>query len=257
MSQSLSSRTDQAAGLRRLFAGAGQRLVPVVYNPQVDCAGVLLERFSLALAQLGARTLVVDAADNAPRPHELIDIELSACIERLDDNVAYLAANGVPRRQVDARGSSEAWLTAVEQAAPWADVILLHAGARDLARMVGPREVSPLLLATLESASLTDAYGSMKLLTQRLGLRVYDLLVGMHDRPRRAAAVGERLASCADNFLGTVLRSCVAIDRHAPLNTPAPEALSRLAAQQLLGLAGAGELAMPAAPRRPSAALTN
>jgi flagellar biosynthesis protein FlhG len=157
---------------------------------------------------------------------------------------------------VDARGSSEGWLTAVEQAAPWADVILLHAGARDLARMVGPREVSPLLLATLESASLTDAYGSMKLLTQRLGLRVYDLLVGMQDRPRRAAAVGDRLASCADNFLGAVLRSSVAVDRDAPLNTPASDALSRLAAQQLLGLAGAGELAMPAAPRRPSAALT-
>jgi hypothetical protein len=257
MSHSLSSRADQADGLRRLFAGAGQRLVPVVFNPQVDCAGVLLERFSLALAQLGARTLVVDAADNAPQARELIDIDLSACVERLDDNVAYLAARGVPRRQVDARGSSEGWLTAVEQAAPWADVILLHAGARDLARMIGPREVSPLLLATLDPASLTDAYGSMKLLTQRLGLRVYDLLVGMQARPRRAAAVGERLSSCADNFLGTVLRSSVAIDRDVALNTPASDALSRLAAQQLLGLSGAGDIAMPAAPRRHSAVLSN
>jgi hypothetical protein len=69
--------------------------------------------------------------------------------------------------------------------------------------------------------------------------------------------VGERLSSCADNFLGTVLRSSVAIDRDVALNTPASDALSRLAAQQLLGLSGAGDIAMPAAPRRHSAVLSN
>ncbi len=246
--------TDQADGLRRLFGGSSQRLVPVVHNPHVVCSGVLMERLSLAMAELGARILVVDAADNAPAAHELVDIDLPACIERLDDHVAYFAARGLPRRHVDMRGSSEAWLAAVEQAAPWADVIVLHAGARDLARMCGPREISPILLATVESPSLTDAYASMKLLSQRLGLRVFDLLVGMQARPRRAAAVGDRLATCADNFLGAVLRACVPVDRTEPLNQPASEPLSRLAAQQMLGLAGAGELALlPDASMRPQA----
>jgi hypothetical protein len=251
-----SMHADQADGLRRLFAGNRQQLVPVVANAQVACSGVLLERLSLAFAELGAHALVVDAADAAPKPHELVDIDLPACIERLGPGVSYLAARGLPRRHVNTRGSSEAWLGNVEQAAPFADVLIVHAEARDLCRLLGAREVCPILQATLDSASLTDAYAAMKLLSQRQGLMAFDLMVGMQSGPKRAKRVAERLASCADSFLGAVLRSYAAIDRDEPLNRPAPPLLSRLAADQLTGLAGGANLALLPAHAGSQAALS-
>jgi hypothetical protein len=189
---------------------------------------------------------VVDAADSSPPADELVDMDLAGCIERLGPGVSYLAARGLPRRHVNTRGSSEAWLAAVEQAAPQADVIIVHAEARDLCRLLGAREVCPVLMSTLESVSLTEAYVAMKLLSQRLGLMAFDLLVGNSARPRRALRVAERLAGCADNFLAAVVRGHAAIDIDAPLTRAAPEALHRLATDQLTGLAGSARFALPA-----------
>lgn len=225
---------DQADGLRRLFAGSRQCLVPVVANAHIDCTGVLLERLIGAFTDLGARALVVDAADSAPAAAELIDIDLRACIERLGSSTGYLAAREAPRRHVDARGSCESWLWSVEAAAPWADVVVVHAEARDLVRLLGQREVHPVLLASMAPASLTDAYATMKLLSQRCGLMSFDLLVGMRDAPRRGRRLGERLASTADTFLGTVLRDMAVLDTGVPLDTASPPDLARLAAGQLL-----------------------
>lgn len=244
-SSSSGSQADQADGLRRLFAANRPQVVPVVANPQVACGAVLLERLSLAFSELGAQTLVLDAADTSPPAQELIDIDLPACIERLGPGMAYLAARGLPRRHVNTRGSSEVWLNSVEQAAPFADVIIVHAEARDLCRLLGTREVCPVLMAGLESVSLTEAYAAMKLLSQRSGLMAFDLMVGMSARPRRAQRVAERLASCADDFLAAVLRNWAPVDRDEPLNRPAPPALRRLAADQLTGLAGSARFALP------------
>lgn len=235
---------DQADGLRRMFAAAPrQQIVPVVANALADCAPAVLERLSLAFAELGAHALVVDAADSAPMPHELVDIHLGSCIERLGSQVSYLAARGLPRRYVNLRGSSESWLGELEQSAPWADVILMHASAADLSRMLGQREVCPVLMAGTESASLTDAYASMKLLSQRMKLVVFDLMVGVTHRQRRADRVAERLGTCAENFLGAMLRAHATVDLDEPLNRPVSPVLSRLAADQLMGPAGAAELA--------------
>lgn len=225
---------DQADGLRRLFGSSGQCVVPVASNPLVADTGVLLERLAGAFTALEARVLVVDAADNAPHPHELVDIDLPASIERLSRDTAYLAARGVPRRHVDARGSSEAWLSQVQAAAPWADVVLVHAEPRDLARLLGRREVFPVLMASLAPDSLTQAYAAMKLLSQRCGLMNFDLLVGMRAAPRRGRRVAERLASTADAFLGTQLREAAVLDADHELGAPVPEDLSRLAALQLM-----------------------
>lgn len=226
---------DQAEGLRRLFAaGRRQRLVPVAFNAHVDCTPVLLERLAGAFTELGAHTLVVDAADSAPRANAMAEIDLPAAIESLGANMSYLAARGLPLRHVNSRGSCEAWLSAVETAAPQADVLLLHANARDLVRLLGRREVRPVLTTTLDPASLTDAYTSMKLLAQRSGLMTFDLLTGMAGAPRAAQRIAERLASCADSFLGAVVREAVWLDRRDPLDAPATPALARLAANQLL-----------------------
>jgi flagellar biosynthesis protein FlhG len=226
---------DQAEGLRRLFAaGRRQRLVPVAFNAHVDCTPVLLERLAGAFTELGAHTLVIDAADSAPRANAMAEVDLAAAIEPLGAQMSYLAARGLPLRHVNSRGSCEAWLSAVESAAPQADVLLLHANARDLVRLLGRREVRPVLTTSLDPASLTDAYTSMKLLAQRSGLMTFDLLTGMAGAPKAAQRIAERLADCADSFLGAVVREAVWLDKRDPLDTPATPALARLAANQLL-----------------------
>lgn len=226
---------DQADGLRRLFAsGRRQRLVPVAFNAHVDCTPILLERLAGAFVELGANTLVVDAADSAPRANAMAEVDLSAAIERLGDNMSYLAARGLPLRHVNTRGSCEAWLSAVETAAPQADVLLLHANTRDLVRLLGRREVRPVLTSTLDPASLTDAYTSMKLLAQRSGLMTFDLLTAMAGMPKAAQRIAERLADTADSFLGAVVREAVWLDKRDPLTAPATPALARLAANQLV-----------------------
>lgn len=228
------SPADQADGLRRLFAGTRQRLVPLVANPQVSCAGVLLERLTSALAELGATVLVVDAADNSPAPLDTAAFDLAGSIEPLGGTVHYLAARGLPLRHVNARGSSEAWLAQVEAAAPRADAIVLHAGARDLVRLIGHRPLRPVLMSSLAHGSLTEAYTAMKLLSQRSGLLTFDLLVGMSSRPMRAQRMAERLAETGDSFLGAVIRSYAAVDCDQALNAPLDDALLRLATEQLL-----------------------
>jgi len=220
---------DQAHGLRRLFAGSAQRVVAVVSNPHAAFAGVLLERLSTALTQLRLNTLLVDAADNSPAPSEWAALDLAAAIERLSPQLSYLAARGLPLRQVDTRGSSAHWLQQVAQAAPQAQVLVLHATAADLARLLGRQAVRPLLLADDTPDGMTHAYAAMKLLAQRRELLSYDLLLAAPPDARMARRIAERLASCADRFLGAALRDWVAVDPASDVREPPCAGLLRLA----------------------------
>ena len=250
---------DQAHGLRQLFAGAAQRIVPLVHNPQVPGAGAVMERFCAAFAEQGLHTLVVDAADTASLPHELATVDLPACVERLSPQVSYLAARGLPMHYLDSRATLAGFLAALRSAAPQADVVLLHAGALDLRRMFAGRTPSPVLLAGNRPDSLTHAYTSMKLLSQRLGALAYDLVVAGDVAPRRARRMADRLTECGDHFLGAALRNLAVIDPQASAQSPLGADLGQLAAGQLAGVvnrfsnwaeigtaAGAGSL--PAAP---------
>ncbi|MBQ0929764.1 flagellar biosynthesis protein [Ideonella alba] len=225
-------RHDQAAGLRALFGPSEARLVPLVANPHLRSHPILLERLCSALSEHGARLLVIDAADTSPEPHELCEVDLGACIERLGPRVHYLAARGLPRRHVDTRGSAQGWLAAVEAAAAPVDLVLLHATARDMTRLIGARDARPVLMCGVDHASLTDAYASIKLLAQRLALRSFDLLVSEDGRPQRAAAAATRLADTADVFLGAVQRSHAAVDCRQPAQASLPQALRQLAHDQ-------------------------
>jgi hypothetical protein len=223
---------DQAAGLRRLFAHAQVRIVPVVANPHVGSGGALLERLCTAFGEHGLHTLVVDAAERASAPGELALIDLAACVERLSPHVSYLAARGLPLRFVDAAGSTQGFVARVIEAAPSCNVILLHAGASDLCRMlqrrVDPEPVCPLLLADDHPSSVTHAYAAMKLLTQRASWVVFDLLLGAAASSPRAERIATQIATCADDFLGAVLRDWARVDPARPATEPPPQALRRL-----------------------------
>ena len=132
-------------------------------------------------------------------------------------------------------GSTAPFLQALADAAPHADVVLVHAPATELCRLFArsaelaaqrrrQRLVRPLLLADDRPASVTHAYAAMKLLTQRAGLVVHDLLLGAAPNSPRAERIAMQLATCADDFLGAVLRDWVRLDpasrrRRAALRT--------------------------------------
>ena len=233
---------DQADGLRRLFAHARVCVVPVVSNPNVAFSGVMLERLSTAFAEHGRHTLVVDAGERANEPSELALLDLAEGIESLSPQVSYLAARGLPLRFVNASGSTHAFLDAVTEAAPHCDVLLVHASASDLCRLFARspelERVRPLLLADDRPSSVTHAYAAMKLLTQRAGLVVHDLLLGAAPHSPRSERIAMQIATCADDFLGAVLRDWVRIDPAVEATeAPTPE-LRRLVREQLRSALG-------------------
>ncbi len=207
---------DQADGLRRLFARSEPRFLPVASNPQMAFGGVMLERICAALAGLGFHTLVVDAAERAPQPKEWSMMDLADCVEHLSPDVSYLAARGLPLRFVDTHGSTAAFAQAAADAKPQADVVLFHAGAGDLCRLFGQLDRSrcarPLVLADEHPASVTHAYSCIKLLNQRGGHAVQDLLLSATQKSRRADRIELQLARCADDFLGAAIGRCLRID---------------------------------------------
>ena len=242
---------DQADGLRRLFAHARACIVPVVSNPNVAFGGVMLERLCTAFAEHGKHTLVIDAAERANEHAEMALLDLAECIEPLSARVSYLAARGLPLRFVDAAGSTNGFLQAVMTAVPHADVVLVHASASDLCRMFARspdlERVRPLLLADDRPASVTHAYAAMKLLTQRAGLVVHDLLLGAAPQSPRSERIAMQIATCADDFLGAVLRDWVRIDPACnATEAPTPE-LRRLVREQLRNAAGEMPTGLPPA----------
>lgn len=216
-----------------MFAHARMRFVPVVSNPHVAFGGVMLERLTAAFAEHGRHTLVVDAGERSPEHSEMATLDMAECIEQLSPQVSYLAARGLPIKFVDTHGSTAPFLQAVADAAPRAEVVLVHAGATDLCRLFARSEARPLLLADDRPSSVTHAYAAMKLLTQRAGLVVHDLLLSAAPSSPRAERIAMQIASCADIFLGAVLRDCVQIDPATNAHEPPSPALRRWARETL------------------------
>ena len=216
---------DQADGLRRLFGAHRPRYVAVVANAEMAFSGLLLERLADACIAAGRRTLVVDAAASAPPPHELVALDLAAGIQAMAPGVDYLAARGLPLRHVDSRGSCAGFLQAITQAAPLADVVIVHADASELGRLFTGRAVRPLLLAADHPASVTQAYAGLKLLAQRHSLMAFDLLLAASPQQPRVLRIAEQLAQTADRFVGAALHDWACID---PIDTDPAPSLARL-----------------------------
>ncbi|HSN33662.1 MAG TPA: flagellar biosynthesis protein [Ideonella sp.] len=213
MDHAFDTPPDQAAGLRQLFGHAHARFVPVLANPHVPSTGVLLERLCAACAEMDLDTLLVDAAPGtASAPRELAWLDLAEGIEPLAERTAFLAARGLPLRHVDAEGSTALFLQAVADAAPRADIVIVHADAPELARLFARRNVRPLLLADDRPDSVTHAYAGMKLLALRAGLMVHDLLLAAAGASPRAERIAVHLGRCAEDFIGALLHGWARLD---------------------------------------------
>ena len=216
---------DQADGLRRLFSGQRTRYVAVVANPAMAFSGLVLERLARACSAAGRRTLVVDAGASAPTPHELVALDLAAGIDSLAPGLDYLAARGLPLRYLNSRGSCAGFLNAVGDAAPLAEVIIVHAEAAELGRLFTGRAVRPLLLAADHPATVTAAYAGLKLLAQRHSLMAFGLLLAAAPHEPRVPRIAEQLALTADRFVGAALHDWACID---PTDSDVPRGLARL-----------------------------
>jgi hypothetical protein len=217
--------TDQADGLRRLFGAQRPRFVAVVANPELAFSGLVLERLASACSASGRRTLMVDASASAPLPRELVAVDLAAGIDALAPGIDYLAARGLPLRHVNSRGSCAAFLQALVEAAPLADVVVVHADASELGRLFTGRAVRPLLLAADHPTTVTAAYAGLKLLARRHQLMAFDLLLAALPQEPRVPRIAEQLALTADRFVGAALHDWACID---PTDTTTPQALARL-----------------------------
>jgi hypothetical protein len=230
---------DQAAGLRQMFSSRVLRFVPVVANPAARCGGLVLERLCTAYAGFGLHTLVVDASDQARTPCELADFDMAEGVEVLSKQVSYMPARGLPLRYVDARGSCASLLDAVADTCPQSDVVLVHASASELVRMFAGRargiDLRPVLFTNDLAESLKDAYGAVKVISQRGGWMAYDLLVCATGRSQQAQPVAERLARCADDFLGVAQREWQLLDPREPATADPDPKFMELAAKLLHG----------------------
>jgi hypothetical protein len=251
---------DQADGLRRMFAGRRCQVLALVANPHVPFGGLVLDRLASAMAALGRKVVVVDAASTSPPPHELAAVDLSACIETVAPGVRYLPAKGLPLNYVDTRGFGGAFVDAVQSAAlqsgQAADVVLLHADAADLARLFKPSSVQPLGLSTLPTPvrpillgadhpeSIKHAYANAKLLAQRCGLVQHDLILVSAPHSPRVNSISHSLADCVERFLDGSIGHIALIDpavtaangRTAQFDRLSADAdLQRLIRAQLLG----------------------
>lgn len=220
-----------------MFASRVLRFVPVVASPQARCGGMVLERLCTAYERLGLHTLVVDASPQARVPGELVSFDVAEGVEPLSAHVSYMAARGLPLRFADARGSCEAFLDALADASPQSDVIVLHASASELVRMLGQRgrgvNLRPLLYTNDLAEGLTEAYAAVKVLTQRGAWLAYDLLVCAEADSTQAQQVADRLARCADDFLGAVQRLALRLDPHEAASSVPDDRFLSLAAELL------------------------
>jgi flagellar biosynthesis protein FlhG len=225
---------DQAQGMRQMFAARVVRFVPVIANGATACGGLVLERLCAAYTSFNLRVLVVDASDQARPPSELAEFDLAEGIEVLSDTVGYMPAKGLPLRYVDARGSCASLLETLADAAPQYDVVIVHASASEIVRLFSQRargtNLRPLLFTNDLAEGLTQAYAAVKVLSQRGGWMAYDLLVCATARSQQAQPVAERLARCADDFLGVAQRDWLLLDPRDPASSePHPRFLEMAA----------------------------
>ena len=224
---------DQAHGLRRMFAGRRQVVLPLVANPFVAFSGVVLDRMAAVLSAAGRKVLVVDASAGSPPPHELAALDLAACVSTVSPGIFYLPACGLPMTYVDTRGFADAFIEAVQRAAPQADVVLLHADAQDLVRIFKRRAARPVLLGSDHPDSIKHAYAGAKLLATRCSLMTFDLLLAAPPHSPRLASIGQSLTGCAETFLGATICHVAVMDPAGEPDSEPDKPLTQLLAAQM------------------------
>ena len=250
---------DQATELRALVSHVATAHAPVAARPRriVVFGGkggvgttTVAVNLAVALAQQAERSLLCDAAGG--------DVALQCRLEPQFTLADALAGNrtlaqalhpgpaGVqilPAAREPVRWhetSAHAWnrlMTQLVSLAPRPDVVVIDAGSRPdpLARQLWQAADRVLLVTSVETAAIMDAYAAIKLLTGPTRSASIALVVNRAPQELMADEAQQRLAQACRRFLGLPLRSV----GHVPENGDVPRCAAR------------GEpfvLAMPACP---------
>ena len=226
---------DQAQGLRRLFEGRWVRALGVVSNPHVAWSGLLIEHLTDALAAQGQHPLVVDAAETAAEPDEWTSLDLRWSVNATHPDFSYLGARGLVGRRLLGGVPSQALLKSMAQAAPWADVLLVHAPADDLARLFAGQPWQPTVLADTHPDSLMHAYAALKQLS-RWSPPDFNLLMDASRQPVLGPRMAVRLSDSARHFLSWSVAGSVVVQGHPQEDPVTRHQLTELLRAQLAQL---------------------
>lgn len=226
--------SDQAQGLRQLFADRTVHLVPVLANPHAPGAARLLDGLCQAWAAQGQRTLVVDAAVPARDPAGLraalaAGHGLQAWTEAIDAHTALLPVGGALQSFAATPGAAQGVLEALAHGGGGADLILVHADALLLSGLFAQRPVCPLVLSGDSAESITHTYAGLKLLVRHGGLRRHALLMDLAAPVQGKPVAASRLQQCAAEFLRARLESAAVVCSSADGDWQLAQALRHVA----------------------------
>lgn len=223
--------SDQATDLRALVRQVASAHAPVVARPRriVVFGGkggvgttTVAVNLAVALAQQGQRTLLCDAAGG--------DVALQCRLEPQHTLADVLAGNRTLNHVVQAgpagvqilpstrdslrwhETAEHAWnrlMTQFAALAPRPLVVVIDAGSQPdpLARQLWQAADRVLLVSTVETAAIMDAYASIKLLTDPTRAASLGLIVNRAPGESMAVEAQQRLAQACRRFLGLPLRS--------------------------------------------------
>ena len=239
--------SDQATDLRALVRQVATSHAPVAARPRriVVFGGkgglgttTIAVNLAVALAQQGARSLLCDAAGG--------DVALQCGLEPRHTLAEALAGNrtaaqvvlpgpaGVqvlPGTRELARSqepAEHAWnrlMTQFQSLRERPETVIIDAGSRPdpVARQLWQAADRVLLVASVETSAIMNAYASVKLLTDLTRPVSIALLVNRAPRESLAKEAQQRLAQACRRFLGLALRSV----GHLPEDGAVPQSAAR------------------------------
>jgi flagellar biosynthesis protein FlhG len=210
---------DQAAGLRRLLAGASVRTICVTGGVAGCGRTTLAANLAAALSRHGSRVLLLDGCSGTPRAAHLLGGEPGvdlldalkgagrgvSALTRCGTNLDVLQADRTLRSLRRAPDEIAAWLSEVlESLREAADLLVIDAPVQALAPAAAASEL--ILVTTPDPSSLTHSYGIIKRLAAHGGQRRGFVVVNRAASATQAKRIFGNLARTAEDFLGTAVQ---------------------------------------------------
>jgi flagellar biosynthesis protein FlhG len=210
---------DQAAGLRRLGAPRGVKVVAITGGKGGVGKTLTAVNLGAALARLGRRTMLLDADLGLANVDVLLGLHARLNLEHVINGECALedviltapsglrvvpASSGSLNMATLARRQHAGLIGAFSQLFEPLDVLLVDTGAGLGDGVVTFSEAAQrvVVLVCDEPASLTDAYGLIKVLSRRQPGCRFEIVANMVDTPAHGRELYEKLMRVCHRFLG-------------------------------------------------------
>jgi flagellar biosynthesis protein FlhG len=210
---------DQAAGLRRLSAPRGAKVIAITGGKGGVGKTLTAVNLGAALARIGRNTMLLDADFGLANVDVLLGMKARLNLEHVVtgqcglEDVVLTASSGL--RVVPASSGSISMATlsraqhagligAFSQLMEPLDVLLVDtaAGLGDGVITLSEAAQRVVVLVCDEPASLTDAYGLIKVLSRRQSSCRFEIVANMVESPSHGRELYEKLLRVCDRFLG-------------------------------------------------------